>query len=54
MRPNPGGLVTGEAIVNREDEINGIWRALKNQSVVITSERRVGKTAILQKMQENP
>jgi AAA+ ATPase superfamily predicted ATPase len=54
MKPNPGGVITGDAIVDREKEINSIWRALQNQSVVITSERRVGKTSILRKMEENP
>ena len=52
MKPNPGGTLTGEAIVNREKEIDSIWRALQNQSVVVTSERRVGKTSILRKMEE--
>ena len=54
MKPNPGGILRGEAIIDREKEINSIWRALQNQSVVITSERRVGKTCILRKMEENP
>jgi AAA+ ATPase superfamily predicted ATPase len=54
MKPNPGGMLKGKAVVNREKEINSIWRALQNQSVVITSERRVGKTSILRKMEENP
>ncbi|HLP60468.1 MAG TPA: ATP-binding protein [Candidatus Deferrimicrobium sp.] len=54
MRPNPGGALTGEAIVDRKNEIASIWRALQNQSVVISSERRVGKTCILRKMEEKP
>jgi hypothetical protein len=54
MKPNPGGILRGEAIIDREKEIDSIWRALQNQSVVITSERRVGKTCILRKMEENP
>jgi hypothetical protein len=54
MKPNPGGILKGEAIIDREKEIYSIWRALQNQSVVITSERRVGKTCILRKMEENP
>lgn len=51
MKPNPGGTLTREAILNREKEIESIWRALQNQSVVVTSERRVGKTSILRKME---
>ncbi len=54
MRPNPGGIITGEAIVDREQEIHSIWEALHGQSIVLTSERRVGKTSILRKMLENP
>jgi hypothetical protein len=54
MKPNPGGVLKGEAIVDREKEINSIWNALQNQSVVLISERRVGKTCILRKMEENP
>jgi AAA+ ATPase superfamily predicted ATPase len=54
MKPNPGGVLTGDAIVDREKEIDSIWNALQNQSVVISSERRVGKTCILRKMLENP
>jgi AAA+ ATPase superfamily predicted ATPase len=54
MKPNPGGIIKGEAIIDREKEIKSIWRALQNQSVVLISERRVGKTSILRKMEENP
>lgn len=54
MKPNPGGILTGDAIVDREREILSIWEALHGRSVVLTSERRVGKTSILRKMMENP
>ena len=54
MKPNPGGILTGEAIVDREKETGLIWNALQNQSVVLVSERRVGKTSVLRKMEENP
>lgn len=54
MKPNPGGIITGDAIIDREQEIDLIWRALQGKSVVLTSERRVGKTSVLRKMAENP
>jgi len=54
MKPNPGGILSGEAIVNREQEIQSIWKALQGKSVVLISERRVGKTCVLRKMEENP
>ena len=54
MKPNPGGIITGEAIIDREKEITSIWKTLENQSVVLTAERRVGKTSVLRKLEENP
>lgn len=54
MKPNPGGILKGKAIVDREKEISSIWKALQNQSVLLSSERRVGKTSILRKIEENP
>jgi AAA+ ATPase superfamily predicted ATPase len=54
MKPNPGGVITGNAIIDRENDIQMIWTALKNQSVVLISERRIGKTSVLRKMTENP
>jgi len=54
MRPNPGGIIIGEAIIDREQEITSIWNALRGQSVVLASERRVGKTSVLRKMLEHP
>jgi hypothetical protein len=54
MKPNPGGILSGKAIIDRDHEINSIWKALQGRSVVLTSERRVGKTCVLRKMAENP
>lgn len=54
MKANPGGAITGEAILGREKEIAEIWKKLEKRSVIITAERRVGKTCILRKMMDNP
>jgi hypothetical protein len=54
MKANPGGHVTGEAILGRETEIGIIWKTLERQSVVLTAERRVGKTCVLRKMKGHP
>lgn len=54
MKPNPGGILDGIAIIDRDHEISSIWKALQGRSVVLTSERRVGKTCVLRKMAENP
>lgn len=54
MKPNPGGILTGEEIVDRETEINSLWRTIEQRSIVLSSERRVGKSSLLKKMEENP
>jgi hypothetical protein len=54
MKANPGGTVTGEAIIGREAEIADLWFKLQTRSVVLSAERRVGKTSILRKMWERP
>ncbi len=54
MKANPGGIITGGAILGRESEISEIWHHLELTSVVLTAERRVGKTSVLRKMAENP
>ena len=53
-KANPGGTVSGEAIIGRKSEIDELWGKLDKQSVVLTAERRVGKTCVLRKMTENP
>ena len=54
MKANPGGPVTGNAIIGREKEISQIWRTLQIRSVLLASERRVGKTCVLRKMADHP
>jgi len=54
MKANPGGTVTGDAIIGREKEIADIWMKLEKRSVIFTAERRVGKTCVLRKMSEHP
>src|SRR5260370_14293717 len=50
MRANPGGILAPEDVVGRDKLIERLWRALEFQSVVLTSERRVGKTSVIRKM----
>ncbi len=54
MKANPGGPVTGDAIIGREKEIQDIWGKLEKRSVILSAERRVGKTSVLRKMAEHP
>lgn len=50
MRANPGGVIAVEDVVGRDDLTARIWSVLENQSVVLTSERRLGKTSVIRKM----
>lgn len=52
MRANPGGVLSSDEVVGRDELITQIWRALEVQSVVLTSERRIGKTSVIRKMAE--
>jgi len=50
MQANPGGIVAPEDVIGRDELIDRIWRVLETQSVVLTSERRIGKTSVIRKM----
>jgi hypothetical protein len=54
LRVNPGGRLAPAQIVGRDDFIDQIWDALAQQSVVLTAERRMGKTSVLSKMLAEP
>lgn len=56
MRANPGGQLATSEIIGREKLIERIWRSLNRQSVVLSAERRIGKTSIMLKMkaESNP
>jgi hypothetical protein len=54
LKINPGGLLSPRQVVGRDDFIASIWRALERQSVLLTSERRMGKTSVMRKMTEEP
>lgn len=44
MRINPGGRLNTEDIIGRDNEIARYWRVLERQGLVISAERRIGKT----------
>ena len=52
MQINPGGLLNTEDIIGRDGEIARYWTVLERQGLVISAERRIGKTHIVLKMQE--
>ena len=54
MRPILGGNVPPDRVVGRDGFIRKMWRSLENQSIVLVSERRIGKTTVIRKMSEEP
>ena len=50
MRTNPGGQLDPKDIRGRDKLIHELWETLGKQSVIMTAERRIGKTSIMQKM----
>lgn len=51
MRANPGGQIPPSEVVGRDALIQHLWRILERQSLVLSSERRMGKTCIARKME---
>jgi hypothetical protein len=54
MRTNPGGVLAPDEVVGRDRLIEKLWRILARQSLVLTAERRMGKTSIVRKMEAQP
>ncbi len=50
MKANPGGVLADDDVIGRDALIDFLWRVLDRQSIVLTSERRVGKTSVIRKM----
>lgn len=54
MRANPGGHISPKELIGRDELIADIWRRLEGRSVVLSAERRMGKTSIIKKMKAEP
>lgn len=54
LRVNPGGRLAPAQIVGRDEFLDRVWRVLEQQSVLLTAERRMGKTSVLNKMVAEP
>jgi hypothetical protein len=54
MKTNPGGQLAPDEVVGRDRLIAKLWRILERQSLVLTAERRIGKTSIIKKMAAQP
>jgi len=52
MKANPGGQISPSEIIGRDALIQRLWRILERQSLVLSAERRIGKTCIVKKMRE--
>ena len=52
MQINPGGRLNTEDVIGRDDEIAHYWRVIERQGLVISAERRIGKTHIVLKMRD--
>ena len=50
FKANPGGQISPEEIVGREELIERLWARLSQQSLIFSGERRIGKSSILKKM----
>lgn len=51
MRVNVGGQLAPEDVIGRDKLIAAIWNTLATQSVVLSAERRIGKTNMIRKME---
>ena len=52
MQINPGGRLNTRDVVGRDNEIARYWGVLERQGLVISAERRIGKTHIVLKMRD--
>lgn len=50
MKTNPGGQIDPAQIIGRDELIDRLWEVLARQSLVLTAERRMGKTSVVLKM----
>lgn len=54
MKATPGGILPIEEIFGRDAFIERLWSALERNSIRMEAERRIGKTCVLRKMNEEP
>ncbi len=53
MQINPGGRLAPDDVVGRDAIIDRYWGILERQSLILSAERRIGKTSIVQKMEHD-
>jgi hypothetical protein len=54
MKANPGGQIDLKSVIGRAQVIQLIWDTLEQQSIVMTAERRIGKTTVIKKLKAEP
>ena len=54
MKPNPGGQLAANEVLGRDRLIARLWQVLERQSLLLTAERRMGKTSVIKKMTAQP
>ena len=52
--PILGGEVPPQYVVGRDEFIKKMWHILERDSIVLVSERRIGKTSVIRKMENEP
>jgi len=50
MRANPGGTIGPQEVIGRDRLIDQLWQILERQGILLTSERRIGKSTVVRKM----
>ncbi|MGK7948240.1 MAG: AAA family ATPase [Xenococcaceae cyanobacterium] len=51
MKANPGGAIAPEDVIGRDKLIANLWNILDRQSLILSAERRMGKTTVIKKME---
>lgn len=54
MKANPGGQIEVQNVLGRDALITFLWERLSQQSILLTAERRIGKTTILKEVLAEP
>ena len=54
FKANPGGQIAPDEVIGREELIDSLWERLRQQSLIFSGERRIGKSSILKKMTAEP
>jgi hypothetical protein len=54
MKANPGGQIDLRSVIGRDRLIEILWDAVDLQSLILTAERRIGKTTVIKKLKAEP